>query len=156
MVEAVLAITSLVVSIAVAVSQYVLWRRDGPVLQCEAKVTSGQFVITARNVGRGECTLTGFGFHFGLLEYPWITETATRYWPGAGDWTLKPLSSPFPYPLRGKASASWYVPVAELSAAMSALEVGAVQVTAFLATATGEHVRSKASLKLPCNTGSTT
>lgn len=146
--ELVISITSLLISVAVAVAQLVQWRRAGAVVKCEVSNSRDRVVVTARNVGRGACELTGFGFMFGCLEYPWISATATRYWPGAGEWTNSQLDSPFPLTLNGQASRSWYVPTDELAAAHDSFTEAADPVRGYVTLATGEQIASRRAFQL--------
>jgi hypothetical protein len=147
--ELAISITSLAISLAVAVSQLLQWRHAGPVVRCLLQQEGDGVVVTARNIGRGSCDVSGFGFMFGGLEYPWITEVATRYWPGAGQWTTKQISSPFPYVLRGRAAGSWYVPVAEVNAAYGSFARPSEAIKGYIVLATGETVVSRDQMKAP-------
>jgi len=141
-----ISIISLVLALSVAIAQLWQWRHGGSLVRCDLTRDDERVVVRARNVGRGSCDLAGFGFLMGELEYPWITDVATRYWPGAGRRTSGPLVIPFPCTLSGRTGRAWYVPLDELREAQSAFGQSGRQIRAYVLLAAGGRKASRQAL----------
>lgn len=137
-------VLSLLTSIVVGVAQIQLWKKSGPVLKCQAELDRDRLIITALNRGRAAAAVAGFGVTLpDGVEYPWVTATAERYWPGAGKAPSLPAKA-FPHTLPAHASASWYIPLEELRSALVAFERKGQSVRPYVETGSGRVVLARA------------
>ena len=142
--ELIVAALSLLLSISVAISQVLLWRREGGLLRCRGAVENGALVIVVQNVGRGTSTVSGYGFTAAGRELPWATDVATRYWRGASQLTTPGL----PRSLGGRASERWSIPLDEIRSYLDAAEITVNAVRPFVIDGVGKRRHAKAEVDL--------
>ena len=144
-------ILSLVLSVAVAVTQVVLWRRTGVVITCRGEVDPylDGVVIIVTNRGRGQGTISGWGFVFpdGTVS-PWVSETAERYWPGAGA-PERGSRRPVPQTIPGMSSFRTMVPLDQIRSWMTAAGRDGQSLLPYVQMATGEVMKAKGWLAIP-------
>lgn len=147
----IVSILSLLLSIAVAATQVILWRRTGVVITCRGDVDLqlDGVVVIVTNRGRSEGTVSGWGFVFpdGTAS-PWVSEIAERYWPGAvaPDRGVKP---PVPRDIPGMSSFRTMVPFHQIRSWMTAAGRDGQNVLPYVQMATDEVVRAKGWLTIP-------
>src|ERR1700728_1334440 len=131
--------------------QVYTWRRSGPVvkvsvydspasrpdedfvLQVAPDVTR-MLVVTARNFGRSDACLVGWGFWLGNNQYP---DRERAMWPHEF-----PLSSKVPFDLLPNRAAHFYYPKTSIAERMS--KMGYTTARGYVGLATGEVLKAPA------------